>query len=405
MKIALDAGHGFNTAGKRTPDGIREWTLNNRVLLGFQKEIEKYSGVTTVRLDDPTGKTDVRLTTRTNKAKGNGCDVLISFHHNAFQSKWGNHGGTETWIYPNRNSEKLAETLQRSMVRTLGLRDRGIKVGNMHMNREVPFPSALVEVGFMDSNTDRVIRDPNKSQLVGKNMATDFAKLYGLKLKSGAAKPEPTPTPKPTTTFKVGDKVRIKTTAIAYATGEIIPSGYKGHVDTVLEVGIGKTLLKGIYSWVNNSDLEHVGTQNKPTPAPKPKPTPNTSTDIKRGDKVTYSGYLYRDSNGNGRGARVAGTYTATIVNDNKYGIHLDQIGWAEKSKVKKVTGTTSTKIKAGDTVKVINNVQYTGGRFSVYFDKYEVFEVKGDRAVIGVKQNGRRVVTSAVNVSNLRKV
>lgn len=27
MKIALDAGHGYNTAGKRTPDGIREWTL------------------------------------------------------------------------------------------------------------------------------------------------------------------------------------------------------------------------------------------------------------------------------------------------------------------------------------------------------------------------------------------
>lgn len=403
MKIALDAGHGFNTAGKRTPDGIREWTLNNRVLLGFQKEIEKYSGVTTVRLDDPTGKTDIGLTARTNKVKINNCDVLISFHHNAFQSKWGDHGGTETWIYPNRKSEKLAETLQASIVRTLGLRDRGVKVGNMHMNREVPFPSALVEVGFMDSNTDKVIRDEKMSALTGKNMAIDFAKLYGLKLKSGSTKPTPEPTP--SATFKVGDKVRIKTTAKAYATGEVIPSGYKGHVDTVMQVGNGRTLLKGIYSWVLNKDLEHVGAQNKPTPAPKPTPTPKPTTSIKKGDTVRYSGHVYADSSGKGRGIKVNGTFKATIVNNNKYGIHIDNLGWAEKSKVTKVTSSASTKIKAGDNVKVVNNVQYTGGRFSVYFDKYEVFEVKGDRAVIGVKQNGKRVITAAINTRNLRKV
>ena len=31
MKIAIDAGHGKNTKGKRTPDGIREWELNSIV--------------------------------------------------------------------------------------------------------------------------------------------------------------------------------------------------------------------------------------------------------------------------------------------------------------------------------------------------------------------------------------
>jgi hypothetical protein len=30
-KLMLDAGHYFDTAGKRTPDGIREWTLNDAV--------------------------------------------------------------------------------------------------------------------------------------------------------------------------------------------------------------------------------------------------------------------------------------------------------------------------------------------------------------------------------------
>mgnify|MGYP003293408361 CR=1 FL=1 len=29
--IVLDAGHGLYTAGKQTPDGIKEWTLNDKV--------------------------------------------------------------------------------------------------------------------------------------------------------------------------------------------------------------------------------------------------------------------------------------------------------------------------------------------------------------------------------------
>lgn len=33
VKIALDSGHGINTAGKLTPDGEREWSFNNKVLL------------------------------------------------------------------------------------------------------------------------------------------------------------------------------------------------------------------------------------------------------------------------------------------------------------------------------------------------------------------------------------
>ena len=31
IKIGLDAGHGLRTAGKQTPDGIKEWTLNDKV--------------------------------------------------------------------------------------------------------------------------------------------------------------------------------------------------------------------------------------------------------------------------------------------------------------------------------------------------------------------------------------
>ena len=58
MKIALDAGHGLYTPGKRTPDDEREWSFNNKVLLACKEELEKYKGVDILRLDDPTGKND-----------------------------------------------------------------------------------------------------------------------------------------------------------------------------------------------------------------------------------------------------------------------------------------------------------------------------------------------------------
>lgn len=51
---------------------------------------------------------------------------------------------------------------------------------------------------------------------------------------------------------------------------------------------------------------------------------------MRKGAKVKYSGYLYKDSAGNGRGAKVSGTYTVTIYNDNKYGAHLDGLGWVK---------------------------------------------------------------------------
>ena len=206
MKIALDAGHGLHTAGKRTPDDIREWTLNNTVLLSFEKEIKKYQGVQVLRLDDPSGQVDIALASRTTKANSWGADYLISFHHNAYQSKWGDHGGTEVWIQ-NEKSRELANVMLRSTVETLGLRNRGIKIGNLHMNRESNMPSVLVELGFMDSNTDKIIRDKSKRELAGLRMAQAFAthyKLSKVETPSEVVKPKPQ-APKPPQTKIVSE--------------------------------------------------------------------------------------------------------------------------------------------------------------------------------------------------------
>lgn len=48
------------------------------------------------------------------------------------------------------------------------------------------------------------------------------------------------------------------------------------------------------------------------------------------GAKVKYSGYVYADSYGNGRGQYVTGTFTVKYYNSNPYGAHLGSKGWVK---------------------------------------------------------------------------
>ena len=57
-------------------------------------------------------------------------------------------------------------------------------------------------------------------------------------------------------TYKVGDRVLLKRTATRYATGQRIPTRYKGRTFTIQQVAAGKVLLKELYSWVRTKDIQ-----------------------------------------------------------------------------------------------------------------------------------------------------
>src|SRR5690606_26785161 len=102
------------------------------------RKLEKYKNVQLLRLDDSTGKTDVGLNDRVKKANNWGADALVSIHQNALNAQWGSHGGTETYIAPNHSkaSKEIADIVQRSLVKAMGLRDRGVKTGNFAIVRD-----------------------------------------------------------------------------------------------------------------------------------------------------------------------------------------------------------------------------------------------------------------------------
>ncbi|NYE07271.1 hypothetical protein F4694_004056 [Bacillus niacini] len=199
LRIGGCGGHGgFGvTLGKRTPDGEFEWNFNNKVWLAFEKTLKQYEGVDVRRFDDPTGRTDVPLATRTNGANAWGADLYVSFHHNANTGKWGTWSGVETFSWGSGQSQKIAEAVHPAIVSAYGLTNRGIKNGqHLHILRKTNMPAVLIEGGFMDSTIDiKKLRDDKVLESAGSGVAHAIAKLYGLKRKEAPMPVEAKVTP------------------------------------------------------------------------------------------------------------------------------------------------------------------------------------------------------------------
>lgn len=163
FKLALNAGHGINTAGKRClkkldPKETREWTLNSRICEKIEEKLKAYADIDIMRLDDPTGQKDIALKTRTNNANNFEANFYLSIHHNA-GIKGGTGGGVETYIYTaaNKKSVEWQEALYNALIKHTGLKGNradGTRSANLHECRESKMPCVLIEAGFMDSKTD-----------------------------------------------------------------------------------------------------------------------------------------------------------------------------------------------------------------------------------------------------------
>ena len=80
-----------------------------------------------------------------------------------------------------------------------------------------------------------------------------------------------------------------------------------------------------VYGWVDAADVQAVGgtSAGSGTQAAK----------MRVGAKVQYSGPVYRDSNGNGKGKTVNGAFTVKYYYPGrKCGVHIDGLGWVPES-------------------------------------------------------------------------
>lgn len=214
--VAIDAGHGMRTQGKRTPILKKDLVINGKVVKRkgeiiheheWNRAVAKYiaaglarNGINYMYTADMIGNRDIALSTRARKANIKRADILVSCHYNAIGS---------CINFQNRIKGLL-------VLRTRNCSQESIKLGNLihkHLRadcdyeysyglmrdvdmcgftlailRQTNMPSVLVEYGFMDYEKEAVkMLDPVWQKQCAEATVKGICEYFGMKYKKDTA--------------------------------------------------------------------------------------------------------------------------------------------------------------------------------------------------------------------------
>lgn len=200
--IALDAGHGLKTAGKQTPDGIKEWELNDKVRDKIVTMLKDYD-VKFIFPDNDEGIVDEGLTNRRSMYVNADVDAAVSIHHNAYKGTWCTATGVEVYIDNNATVKDidLANAIIGKLATYTGLKKRGVKRSNFTVITQNSVPAVLVEGGFMDNKKDHAVITTDGGQTAyAKAVSEALITVIGLTKKKTSSTSTSTSTKKVTAT-------------------------------------------------------------------------------------------------------------------------------------------------------------------------------------------------------------
>jgi N-acetylmuramoyl-L-alanine amidase len=193
MRIVIDAGHGPETPGKRSPDGsLREYQFNSAVARYVADALlHGYEGVDILMTHDDSR--DVPLKERTDRANAWKADLFVSIHANAYgDGGWNSAQGIETFVHETRPpaAVALANAVQRQLIRATGRPDRGVKSANFHVLRETRMTAILVECGFMTNQEEAaLLKTDTYRRKCAEAIVAGIVETYGLRPKQPAQAP------------------------------------------------------------------------------------------------------------------------------------------------------------------------------------------------------------------------
>lgn len=162
-------------------------------------------------------------------------------------------------------------------------------------------------------------------------------------------------------------------------------------------------------NWTKHGKLPYIEYDvQETTTSPEPeKPSTDVQGAFKVGDIVEFKGYKHYSTANASKGSSVkpCRAKVTQVYKTGKHPYHVRAVnslgaftsgvyGWVDAADLAPIG-----EIKAGDKVKVLNAVTYTGQKFKTYYDEYDVIQVNGDRAVIGIG----KTVTAAINIKNIQ--
>ena len=311
LKIALDAGHGLKTPGKQTPDGIKEWILNDAVCDYATEGLKAYD-VEVIRTDHNEGYTDESLDARVREYLAAGVTCVISVHHNAFTATWNSATGIEVYTdnHPTADDVKLAKLLNQKISAKTGLKSRGVKKAPFRVINQNKVTAVLCEGGFMDSTNDyKVITSEAGKRAYAEAIVESVVEMYNLK--------KVTPITITGVPYKVVKKINTYNSAAdakakknaksTYEPGTYyIYNKYPNGVDGMYNISKDSTGAKA-GSWINPSENMLIESKPQPAPAPAPVPAP-TPTPAPTKINITYQ--TWDD---------VANKWLPNVVNNSDY--------------------------------------------------------------------------------------
>lgn len=185
---------------------------------------------------------------------GKGYETITELHFNAFN---GQAKGAEVLIYAGYNPDELDQKLLSILARRFT--NRGFKKVDWLYNANVAanrgYNYRLVEIAFIDNNSDMAIYEANK---VG--MAREF--VQAITGQAQSVSPSTNTPQSGAISYHVGDSVVVQKHATHYQTGQGISSWVKGKTFKIIRVkDVNQSsskkayLLEGINSWVLEQDV------------------------------------------------------------------------------------------------------------------------------------------------------
>ncbi|WP_016879087.1 N-acetylmuramoyl-L-alanine amidase [Chlorogloeopsis fritschii PCC 9212] len=149
--VLIDPGHGGKDSGAIGIGGTRE----KDVILPISKklaQILQQNGVQVVL----TRSSDyfVTLPGRVAMAERANADVFVSIHANSVGLSRPDVNGLETYYYDTGN--RLARIVHNSILKSVNVRDRGVRKARFYVLRKSSMPSILVETGYLTGREDIV---------------------------------------------------------------------------------------------------------------------------------------------------------------------------------------------------------------------------------------------------------
>ncbi len=164
----LDPGHGGADPGAIGIGGLQEKGIVLAVAQHTAAALQAQGiAVQMTRQSDQT----VDLQPRADMATAARAAVFVSIHANAVNMQRPEVNGLETYYY-SEAGQVLATALQRQVLSTMAMNDRGVRQARFLVLRRTAMPAALIEIGFVTGATDAPkLRDPRWQAQMGQSIA------------------------------------------------------------------------------------------------------------------------------------------------------------------------------------------------------------------------------------------